>query len=340
MAKIDDIEGFRVTVNRQLQDLFYNYGDSSSGWTGGDATYSVPLPDGSILWLFSDTFVGPVKNGYRPDMPMTKMINNCLVLQRGDKLSTIMGGDHENPRSFLYPDGDTWYWIGPGYFNGKSIEIIASEFRKKGEGIFGFEELGLYAYEVDPWNFSTIRKKSLPWIRGTSFYSWILEEGNFLYVYGVKDNSMVLSRIRGKTIFSNFEFYSEGKWTDRIEDSTKILKNVSHSYSVMRYLDGFIILTINSDKENPGLIRIYLGKEPYGPFDKHFDLYRTPELSTYPNNSDYGIITYNALLHPELSTVNNLLVTYNVNGSGKLALNDVSVYRPRFLNVKPYFRNF
>ena len=115
MAKIDDIEGFKVTVNRQLQDLFYNYGDSSSGWTGGDATYSVPLPDGSILWLFSDTFVGPVKNGYRPDMPMTKMINNCLVLQKGGKLSTIMGGDHENPRSFLYPDGDTWYWIGEEY---------------------------------------------------------------------------------------------------------------------------------------------------------------------------------------------------------------------------------
>ena len=338
MAKIDDIEGFNVTINRKLQDLFYSYGDSSSGWTGGDATYSVPLPDGSILWLFSDTFVGPVKKGFRPDMPVTKMINNCLVLQKGDNLSTIMGGNLENPRSFIYPEGDTWYWIGPGYFNGTNIEIIASEFRKKGEGIFGFEELGLYAYEVDPRNFSTIRKKALPWIKGTSYYSWILEEEDFLYVYGVKDDSMVLARLMGKTVFGNFEFYSEGKWTDRIEDSTKILNNVSHSYSAMRYLDGYIILTIDSARDNPGLIRIYMGKHPYGPFDKYFDLYRTPELLTYPNNMDYGIITYNALLHPALSTTNNLLVSYNVNGSGKLALNDVSVYRPRFLNVEPRFR--
>jgi hypothetical protein len=333
--KIEDIKGFSVSTNKELQDLFYKYGDLSIGWTGGDATYSVPLSNGSIVWLFSDTFVGPIRKGFRPDMPITKMINNCLVIQKEGKLKTIMSGNKETPKSFLYPEGDTWYWIGPGHYNGSNLEIIASEFRKKGTGIFAFEEVGLHLHEVDVGNFTTIRKTELPWIRGTSFYSWILPDGGFLYIYGVKDDSMVLARVHGKSLFSDFEFYSAGKWSKKIKDSSKILKNVSHSYSAMRYLDGYLILTIDTSKENPGLIRLYSGKHPYGPFDNFFDLFRTPELNDYPQ--DYGIITYNALLHPELSTLNNFVVTYNANGSGKLSLNDVSVYRPRFLNIKPCF---
>ena len=31
-----------------------------SEWTGGDATYSVPLPDGRVLWMFGDSFIGTV----------------------------------------------------------------------------------------------------------------------------------------------------------------------------------------------------------------------------------------------------------------------------------------
>ena len=335
--KLEEIRGFTVSKANDLQDLFYRYGNLSRGWTGGDATYSVQLPDGTIVWLFSDTFVGPIKNVRRPDFPVTKMINNCLVLQKGEKLDTIMGGSIENPKSFLSPDGDTWYWIGPGHFNGSNLEIVASEFRKNGEGIFGFEELGLHAYEIDIKKFTQLRKIDLPWRKGISYYSWIMAEDNHLYIYGVIDDSMVLARVSGNSIFSEFSFYSDGKWSSNIMDSTKILKNVSHSYSAMRWLDGYIVLTIDVSRESPGLIRIYTGKNPYGPFNRHFDIYRTPELYEYPDIPDYGIITYNALLHPELSTRNNFLVTYNVNGSGKLAMNDVSVYRPRFLNVKPIF---
>ncbi len=36
------------------------------GWTGGDGGWSVPLPDGRVLWLFGDSFLGRVALATRP----------------------------------------------------------------------------------------------------------------------------------------------------------------------------------------------------------------------------------------------------------------------------------
>src|SRR5271169_1245436 len=51
-----------------------------SGWIGADGDYSIPLKADTTLWLFSDTFVGKVKDGKRLD---AVMINNSIALQRG-----------------------------------------------------------------------------------------------------------------------------------------------------------------------------------------------------------------------------------------------------------------
>jgi hypothetical protein len=47
--------------------MFNTYGDAGHHWTGADSTVSVPLPDGRVAWLFSDTFLGTVNaDGSRP----------------------------------------------------------------------------------------------------------------------------------------------------------------------------------------------------------------------------------------------------------------------------------
>ncbi|MEZ0161942.1 hypothetical protein AB8850_29700, partial [Streptomyces griseorubens] len=53
----------------RLTSTFARYGDDDArtdDWTGGDGTHSVRLPDGRLLWLFSDTFLGRV---HRPPNP-------------------------------------------------------------------------------------------------------------------------------------------------------------------------------------------------------------------------------------------------------------------------------
>lgn len=85
----------------QLNDAFRTYGDTSGRWNGGDSTASVKLPDGRMVWLFSDTFVGSVNpDGSRPDFQ--PMIHNSIVVQDDATLSeTLTGGSVDEPMSLV-----------------------------------------------------------------------------------------------------------------------------------------------------------------------------------------------------------------------------------------------
>src|SRR5690606_10969021 len=76
-----------------LTETFTTYADTAGEWTGADSTYSIPLKGNTILWVFSDTFLGEVaEDGSRPlDSPF---LNNSFVMQdRRGELSTITGPD-------------------------------------------------------------------------------------------------------------------------------------------------------------------------------------------------------------------------------------------------------
>ena len=50
--------------DQAYDDFFQRAGP---GWTGGDGTYSVGLPDGRTAWSFGDTFLGTIApDGSRP----------------------------------------------------------------------------------------------------------------------------------------------------------------------------------------------------------------------------------------------------------------------------------
>src|SRR5271169_6162773 len=84
------------------------------GWLGGDAVYSIPLPDGRSLWLLGDSFVGSVQQTSREG---TKMVRNAIALSNCDPRT---GWDihyfwhaqyKKNPSPFFdLQSGDLWYW--------------------------------------------------------------------------------------------------------------------------------------------------------------------------------------------------------------------------------------
>src|ERR1039457_7215774 len=73
-----------------------------AGWIGADGAYSIPLGGDTTLWLFSDTFVGKVKEGKRLD---ACMINNSIALQRGTNAPEFFYGKTADgkPASFIKP---------------------------------------------------------------------------------------------------------------------------------------------------------------------------------------------------------------------------------------------
>src|ERR1700692_2627098 len=51
------------------------------GWTGADGTYSLPLPDGTNLWMWSDSYIGNVDPTTRLRKSYIFTAHNSLTIQ-------------------------------------------------------------------------------------------------------------------------------------------------------------------------------------------------------------------------------------------------------------------
>lgn len=93
----------------------------SQGWTGGDVAGTIDLRDGRALWVFGDTWIGPVSDGRHAEG--ARLINTTAALQRVDAetpgkppaaLEFLWGQDDAkgHPTTWIppHPGGKTWFW--------------------------------------------------------------------------------------------------------------------------------------------------------------------------------------------------------------------------------------
>ena len=90
-----------------------------SGWLGGDAAYSIPLPDGRDVWIFGDTLYGShrIVHGNDPQMVHNSIgISTCA--NRQWQLRYFLRQDKAGqPTSFFSPkDATHWYWALDGFY--------------------------------------------------------------------------------------------------------------------------------------------------------------------------------------------------------------------------------
>ena len=86
----------------------------TSGWTGADGAYSIPISPKTTLWIFDDTWIGGVEKGRRVG---ARMINNTFAWQAlpaaGEPLKFFWQQSGDKPAAVLQPEEkDSWYWPG------------------------------------------------------------------------------------------------------------------------------------------------------------------------------------------------------------------------------------
>jgi hypothetical protein len=90
--------------NTSFNSLWQNYGNSAicSSWSGGDSTDRLDLEvdlngDGSVgdaqAWFFADTYLGKPAARYEDGGFFHSFVNNSIVIQKGNSLHTITGGN-------------------------------------------------------------------------------------------------------------------------------------------------------------------------------------------------------------------------------------------------------
>ena len=326
-------------VREDFTTLFDTYSDSGVGWTGGDSTYSVELADGRQVWVFSDTFLGPVNDDLsRPES--TPFLNNSFVVQDGLDLSTVHGGTEEEPDSLLPPPAeDSWYWVGDSIVGADgNIQVTAAQFFSGGGGMWDFWWDSNHLATFDAETFQLLEVSDLPSESGVQWSSWIEPAGEVTYVYGIEDAGerkyMHVARVSGPDLRGDWEYWTGHGWDSDETHSARVMDGVANEYSVTAFHDGYLLITQDTHEAFSAEIKAYTSCYPNGPFEEAGTIHQMPEVGAAGSYGDPNIYAYNAHEHPQFRTGDSALLSYNVNSFESADLyEDVSIYRPRFVQV-------
>lgn len=125
-----------------------NYFPCQQGWLGGDGAYSVDLGNGSSLWIFGDTFVGPSSATSRTQE--NGFIHNSIATSTcsGQTCSFQYywnGMDSSSPGPvFSVPGSSTdWFWPMDGFVYNGTLYLALMQMHATGSGgAFGFAYSG------------------------------------------------------------------------------------------------------------------------------------------------------------------------------------------------------
>jgi len=330
--------GVRVTPDAAFQALFESYGNDDTlldDWTGADGALSVLLPDGRVVWDFSDTFLGLVNSdGSRP--PGQPFINNSMIVhENGALVQTLHGGTAGAPTSLLIPpDQNAWYWVGDMTVEDDRLRVFVMEFTRTGGGIFDFKWVGnaIASFILPDLTLESV----VPTYGegGVMYGAALLEEGGYTYIYGTEDVSgtekyLHIARTPSGNVLGAWEFYTGTDWSPDPAATARLLKGVGNGFGVAKVGKQFRLFTMDSLIAFSDELVMYSANSPAGSFGRRTHVYSTPE-------SRQGLFTYDAHVHPEFTdATGRLLVSYDVNTfDASELLSNVDSYRPRFIRVK------
>lgn len=337
---LEDADYALAGVSTKPANKFTNlFNRSGNGWTGGDATYSVALPDSRTVWMFGDSFLDTVYADY--SRPSTGLIRNCFMVQTGTNMITKCGGTIDAPLALVDTDdpANEWYWPGDATVIGDNLYMFFMYFVRTGPGGFDFAYV-----KTDLVTFSL---PNIVETARTTYYTnpdilWgasLMEDGDYIYVYGAEEAFLTkyahISRFPAGDLTGTKEFWDGSNWVTsepatnmgRLEKQSGLPVATSAQFSVF-YYGGTYRLVTQEDLFSPN-IYTWESTSPKGPWKKRQTIYVTPE--TGGNNW-----TYNAYAHPEFITPDGyILLSYNENSTNFFDLfADARIYRPKFIYYK------
>jgi hypothetical protein len=367
-AETDPMEvKFRVERAPEWTAIFKR----SQGWFGGDGIFAIPYTGtdnpssagDSILFLFSDTMVGEIKDGKL--QPGYKMVNNSVMMLKGTEATEANARFMVNktpagePATVFIPEtpatkkGD-YYWLGDGFVNNanKNMYIFAYRIRNtETKEDFPFREVGnslLVIPQGSKFPFADHHQLDLPFsfhedsASNTSFGVGVLDNtaeaktispDGFIYVYGVrgKAKELVAARTKPEAMenFTAWEFWNGKDWSKNFSDTQAIADSVSNELSVTPIGNNKYALIYQYGGILP-TIYMQVGPTPAGPFGPRIKVW-----DTTADLEDKELFSYNAKAHPAISKPGELLVSFNVNSFKFASVIESlpNLYRPRFVRI-------
>lgn len=345
----------QIFSQSHLDTTFTNYFRRSAGWTAGDATISVALPDRRVIWLFGDSYIDNL-NPVDTTLPCLFNVRNCLMVQDTvNNFRTYLDSTQTgvNRTTFkLRPDDTTYFWPGHGFTSGDTAYIFLYRFNSRLE----YQDTYIAKLRLPLLNivaFVRLLPSDSLSLNGVRYGNAIWNDSSYVYVFGSKRRFVVhdpyVARIPNNQItqlnnLNNWEFFTGTAWSSNPAQARPISTlPVSSTYNIIKINNVYHIIT----QEN-SLLQCNLGKEIYsyssnsisGPYINQRLLYTVQDRF-----HGRDLLSYNAYAHPRFTQNNELLISYNVNDPPDTTLcaaqcrgrvgdrRNADTYRAKFIRV-------
>ncbi len=341
----DKIESKGSYIDEHFTQLFKI---NKGGVTGSDGIISVPMPDGSSVFMNGDSFLGEIVDGSRDTT--SNMINNSFIIVSSDQKSTISmyQGTYDEPKSLIIPENDPgkFYWPGHGFVRDGLFHLFMSRFwipkKTDPEGGWGFQFVSTQYLRYTWPEFKQLSTQEFKYSleNGVHWGHSVVDDGEYIYVYGAKadETNMCHAHVSRVKIaddkimdIENTEFYNGKDWVKNSIETVPmkgITSNVSEQFSVFKHEKKYVLLS-QQRGIGEGDIYTYISDNAWGPWTNKQLIYKSTE-----HEKNNKIITYNAMAHPQYIKDGELLVSYCVNSLDiPLIFRNVDYYRPVFIRT-------
>ena len=327
-------------------DLLFQRTD---GWIGGDGVYSVAMTPKRTVWLFSDTWVGKVRDGRRVD---ATIVNNTIGVQEGANERVafrIARGKDGKPIAQIVPaDGRSWFWLQAGVADRSRLSLFLSQVEKTDtKSVFGFRSIGQWLGTVangdqppEAWRIEQVKMPNTVFSNDRTLV-WgaaVLRVGDNVYIYGTDERrgnltpnrQMIIARVPAASVgdFAAWRYFRDGKWIEDFRNPSPLVGDIATEFSVTPFRSGYLLVYTER-----GLSPRILGRtadNPWGPWSEPTVLYECSEMAR-----DKNLFCYAAKAQPTLSSGGDLIVSYVVNSFDFWqVVRDAKLYWPRFVRVK------
>ena len=350
-------------------DLFQLYGNSSGSWSGGDGAQSLLLPDGSTVWFFADTFLGPVNPNGTRSPAATGVAHNSAVLYRDGHLGPTSA---QAPGFGGYNSTADYSWVAPPpSYPTVRYELINGDQVIDDGTVYKFYQLAdrdihpsgfqykLVGTVIESFSLNSATDTLTPAggtpmgiedSAGSDPVIWgaaTLVSRGYIYIYGVRPYNgpaapfpLYVARVRvgGLAAGDAWQYYDGGPgcappssaWVTDPQSATALRTGVSAGFSVTDVNGTYVLLTgDNSSAVTATNAVAYYAGCPTG-FAPG-----SPKYEVYPPRLPDGYLAYEYRIVPQFSGGSNVLVSYSLNtivAGGNFG--DTLTYRPRFLDVR------
>ena len=327
-ASVTDCEPDIPAATAPAEEFTSMFAATETGWTGGDGTFSVELPDGTTAWWFGDTFLGGLTSLDGRDQPYPD-VRNTAVLQ-GLCLTTRFRGTLDFPNHFE-PTGEdtTWYWPNQPVVHGDEVRVFWTKMEElSGGATYAADGVSLATYDLDLDRVTVAEE--VPALTGQWWGAALADDGAHTYVFGVRnvsatENRVYLARAPLQDLDGAWEYRTATGWSTALADAAPVLTDPGHistQLSVLREGTGWALV---SQDPLGSTVNVWRATEPW--------TWGARETVT-TLETVLGGRTYNALVHPQFTAGGELLISYNVIADEPtLTMADAAMYRPRFVRA-------